>query len=354
MSGISGGVNGAQDPRRRSESRAMSERAQPQGGPGAGSARGTDPAAPVAEQPPVTRGSYRRRHIVIPTLVIMLLAAAAVGYWYFEILGVIATDDAYVDGNSVSVSSKMLGRITELTVDEGDTVQQGQLIVQLDDSDLRAQEAHAQAGLDYARENVDLAAVQLQQAEDDYARATIQLQGKVITQEQFDHARTALNRAQVLNRIAAAQVNTARAELGLIRTQIANTQIAAPLTGVVARRWVLAGDVVQAGQAMLSIYDLSDLWVTANLEETKIAAIHVHDSVDITLDAHPGRRFAGEITMIGAAAASEFSLIPPNNASGNFTKVTQRIPIRISLGAADGDPLLVPGMSAEIRVRPPR
>jgi len=314
----------------------------------------TAPPRSPCEPPPAARGSYRRRHILIPTLVIFLLAAAAVGYWYFEILGVIATDDAYVDGNSVSVSSKILGRITELTVDEGDTVQQGQLIVQLDDHDLRAQETHAQAGLDYARENVDLAAVQLQQAEDDYRRATIQLQGKVITQEQFDHAKTALNRAQVLGRIAAAQVNTARAELGLIRSQLENTRIVAPLTGVVARRWVLAGDVVQAGQAMLSIYDLRNLWVTANLEETKIAAIRVHDSVDITLDAHPGRRFAGEITMIGAAAASEFSLIPPNNASGNFTKVTQRIPIRISLGTGEGDPLLVPGMSAEIRVRRPR
>jgi len=325
----------------------MADREQPDPGLGASRVSG-------AGDPPAARPSYRRRHILIPTLVIVLLAAAAVGYWYFEILGVIATDDAYVDGNSVSVSSKMLGRITELTVDEGDTVQQGQQIVQLDDSDLRAQEAHAQAGLDYARENVDLAAVQVQQAEDDYRRATIQLQGKVITQEQFDHAKTALNRAQALSRIAGAQVNTARAELGLIRTQLANTRIVAPLTGVVARRWVITGDVVQAGQAILSIYDLHHLWVTANLEETKIAAIRVGDSVDISLDAHPGRRFAGEITMIGAAAASEFSLIPPNNASGNFTKVTQRIPIRISLGTDAGDPLLVPGMSAEIRVRQPR
>jgi membrane fusion protein, multidrug efflux system len=329
----------------------MTDRQQPDAGPGSAEPAGRDPSG--ADRPPAADSSSRRRHILIPTLVILILAAAAVGYWYLEIYGVIATDDAFVDGNSVSVSSKMLGRITELTVDEGDSVRQGDTLVQLDDRDLRAQEGQAVAGLVYARENVDLAGVQLEQAEDDYRRAAIQAEGKVITQEQYDHARSALNRAQAMRRIATAEVGRAQAQLNLIQTQLENTRMLASLTGVVGRRWVMAGDVVQAGQAILSLYDVTNLWVTANLEETKIAAVRLHDSVDITLDAHPGRAFAGEITMIGSAAASEFSLIPPNNAAGNFTKVTQRIPIRISL-AGDRDLLLVPGMSAEIRVRRPR
>jgi membrane fusion protein (multidrug efflux system) len=311
------------------------------------------PGSPSAGGAPAANAPPRTRRLLLPILVIVLVAAAAVGYWYLKIYGVISTDDAYVDGNSVSVSSKILGRITLLTVDEGDTVHEGALLVQLDDSDLRAQEAQAQAALDYARQNVNLAAIQLRQTEDDYRRATIQFQGHAIAQEQFDNARLAQERAQAMNKLAAAQVGTARAQLGVVETQLANARITAPLSGVVARRWVLAGDVVQPGQAICSIYDLSNVWVTANLEETKLHAVHLHDSVDISIDAHPGRTFAGDIIMIGAAAASQFSLIPPNNASGNFTKVTQRIPIRVSLPppAAGDRLLLLPGMSAEITVR---
>jgi membrane fusion protein (multidrug efflux system) len=295
--------------------------------------------------------------VVFPLLLLVVLAAAGVVYWYVKLRGVIATDDAFVDGDRVSVSTKMLGRIVELGADEGDTVQEGQLLVRLDDADLRAQEAQAQTGLALARENVQLSAVEAQRARDDFERAVTQLRGKVIPQEQYDHAKTALDMAEARQRIALAQVQAARAQLQVVETQLANTRVTAPLTGVVARRWVLPGEVVQSGQPIFALYDLADLWVTANFEETKIGRIRPGDRVTIAVDAYPGRALTGTVQWIGAAAASQFSLIPPNNASGNFTKVTQRIPVRITIDRPEpgaGDPAtLVPGLSVEVSIRPP-
>jgi membrane fusion protein (multidrug efflux system) len=324
----------------------------PSSAPGAAPGGGGPPRPNLAGLQPTPRRS--RWRIVIPLGLITLLAVAAVGYWYLKIYGVISTDDAMIDGDRVSLSSKMLGRITTLAADEGDTVRQDELLVQLDDSDLQARRAQAEAGLAAAQANVTLAAVEVRQAEDDFARAKIQAEGKVITAEQYEHARIAVDKAQAMHAVALAQVETARAQLGVIRQELVNTKIVSPLSGVVARRWVLAGDVVQPGQAILSIYDLRDVWVTAYLEETKLGAIALGDSVTISVDAYAGRAFGGEIIIIGAAAASQFSLIPPNNASGNYTKVTQRVPIRVSIHPpAEGDPvLLLPGMSVEITVEP--
>lgn len=299
---------------------------------------------------------YRKKSVVIPILFLLLGAAAITAYWYVEWRGFVSTDDAYIDGDRVSLSAKMLGRIAQLTVDEGDTVQPGQLLVQLDDSDLRAQEVQAQANLDYAQQNVKLAAVNLQRAQDDFQRAAVQFKNHIIPQEQYDHAQKALDMAQAQHGIALAQVQTANAQLHVVQTQLENTHVTAPFAGVVARRWVIAGDVVQPGQPIYTIYDVKNVWVTANFEETKISSIHPGDPVEISVDAYSGQTINGKVILIGAAAASQFSLIPPNTASGNFTKVTQRVPVKISIAnrpLINGkDPaLLLPGMSVEVKVR---
>jgi membrane fusion protein, multidrug efflux system len=313
------------------------------------------PGSPSATSTGVRRPLYRRLSVLVPMLVLLAVAAAGFRYWYVNVRGVISTDDAFLDGDRVSVSAKMLGRIVELRADEGDTVHQGDLLIRLDDTDLQAERAQAEANLAYSEESAKLAAVEVQQAHDDFDRARTQFQSKVIPQEQFDHARTAVDAAEARQRIAQAQIRTARARLPVLDAQLANTHVEAPLTGVVARRWVLAGDVVQPGQPMLAIYSLGDLWITAHFEETKLRRLHPGDSVAVAVDAYPGQSFAGRILWIGAAASSQFSLIPPNNASGNFTKVTQRVPVRISLerpAANPEDPItLVPGMSVEVRIR---
>ncbi|MEJ2678695.1 MAG: efflux RND transporter periplasmic adaptor subunit, partial [Gemmatimonadota bacterium] len=153
-----------------------------------------------------------------------------------------------------------------------------------------------------------------------------------------------------------AQVEKARAGLHTVETQLQDTRVQAPLHGVVAKRWVLPGDVVQPGQPIFTLYNLQGVWVTANFEETKLASIPVGAVVDISVDAFPNHHFVGRVVRLGAATASQFSLIPPNNASGNFTKVTQRVPVRISIGpgsGAPGDdpPTLLPGMSVEVTLR---
>jgi membrane fusion protein (multidrug efflux system) len=289
---------------------------------------------------------------------VILVAAVGAGYWYVKLRGVVSTDDAYIDGDRATVTTKMLGRISALGADEGDTVQVGQLLVQLDDADLQARLTQAQAQLALARESVRLSEVAEKRARDDLDRARIQLQGKAISQEEFDHKSAALDAAQAEHQVALARVEAARSGMEVIRQQVTDTRVTAPFRGVVAKRWLLPGDVVQPGQPVFTVYDLDHVWVTAVFEETKLRFLPVGTAVDLAVDAWPDHAFHGTVTLIGAAAASQFSLIPPSNASGNFTKVTQRVPVRIRVDSMSddgtGDPVrLLPGMSVVVTVHQP-
>jgi membrane fusion protein (multidrug efflux system) len=298
---------------------------------------------------------YRNARAVIPMLLVVIGAAAAAWFYFLNKREFIATDDAAVDGNRVSVSAKMLGRIDRLEVDEGDTVRQGQVLVRLDESDLRAQEKQAEAALNLARENIGLAKISLDRARADWDRASAQFRDKVIPGEQFEHSRSEFESAGARRAIALAQAQTADAQLGIVRTQLRNAAIASPMDGVVAKRWALPGDVVQPGQAVLSVTDLNHLWVTANLEESRLSAVHPGDRVFLRVDAFPGRKFSGNVLEIGSTTAAQFSLMPPNNAAGNFTKITQRVPVKISIEPDDAQSLpgvrLIPGMSVEVKVK---
>ena len=295
---------------------------------------------------------YRKKRIILPVFIALAIACAAGWYWYVNLRDFESTDDAYIDADRVTVSSKILGRITQLMVDEGDSVAAGQVLVRIDDSDLKAQEAQAAAALAAAQENVKLANVNLDNATIDFHRAEKQLAGNVITQEQFEHARKARDAAEAQRAVAVAQVGTANAQLGVIRTNLANTMIMVPVRGVVSKRWALAGDVVQPAQPIFSIYAMSHLWITANIEETRLAQIRLGAPVDIDIDTYPDRAVRGKVFQIGSNTAGEFSLIPPNNASGNFTKVTQRVPVKISLDEETARQLrLLPGMSVEVKIR---
>jgi membrane fusion protein (multidrug efflux system) len=298
---------------------------------------------------------FRRKRVIIPILAVLTIVAVAGLYLYMSMQDYVSTDDAYVDANSVAISTKMLGRIVYLGTDEGDTVNAGQVLVKLDDSDLRAQEASAKAGLGLAQQSLPLDQVNINRAQDDYNRAEVQYKGGIVTKEQYDHAQKALEAAQAQYNIDLSKISAAKAQIGVIESQLQNTVIAAPMNGVVAKRWVLTGDVVQPGQPIFTIYDLKNIWVTANLEETKLGHIHLNDPVEIDVDTYPGVKFYGKVFEIGDYTASEFSLIPPNNASGNFTKVTQRVPIKISIedpSTSDGaKTVLRPGMSVEVSVK---
>jgi membrane fusion protein, multidrug efflux system len=325
------------------EKKSVSEEAKPNGRPPA-------PEEQNGQAEGESLPFYRNFKVIIPLVLILGVIAIVSWRYYVDARDFISTDDAYIDGNRVSVSSKILGRIDTLMAAEGDTVHEGQVLVRLDETDLRAQEAQAQSSVALAHESITLARVSLEKAQSDFERASSQFKNAIIPKEQFDHAQSELDAAKARLSISQAQEAASRAQLATIRTQIGNTVITAPMTGVVAKRWLLQGDVAQAGQAIYSIYDTDHIWVTANYEETSLGSIVLGDSVSIKIDTYPDRVFHGTVIQKGTFTASQFSLIPPNNASGNFTKVTQRVPVKISVDNPGRVDLLV-GMSVEVKIR---
>ena len=146
--------------------------------------------------------------------------------------------------------------------------------------------------------------------------------------------------------LAEAQIDQRRAELETARLQLSYAYMVAPMSGVVSRKSVQLGQLVNPGQTLFSITDESAPWVVANFKETQLEAIHVGQFVDIEADAYPGHSFSGVVESIAAATGARFSLLPPDNSTGNFVKVTQRIPVRIALkGAQDPARVLRAGMS---------
>jgi membrane fusion protein (multidrug efflux system) len=297
---------------------------------------------------------FKKKQVVIPLLGLFAVLTAGTIYWYIHFFRFISTDDAFVDGDRVSISSKMLGHIMSLGVKEGDVVKADQVLVRMDDSELQAQEALSRASVVFAEQSANFAKINLEKAKDEFDHAKSKYQIGVAPKEQFDKAQKSLEAARSQYEMALAQVGISKAQLQVTQTKLKDTVISAPMSGIVAKRWALPGDVVQAGQAIMSIYDIDNLWVTANFEETKIASIRVGSPVDLSVDAYPGSAFKGKVLTIGSYTAGQFSLIPPNNASGNFTKVTQRVPVKISIedgaaGRAKGR--LVPGLSVTVKIK---
>jgi membrane fusion protein (multidrug efflux system) len=321
------------------------------------------PRPDAAPAPPGSQGDeainhgplYRKKRVLIPFFLLVLAIAFGAWYWYRNLRNYVSTDDAYLDADRVSISAKVLGRIVRLTADEGSQVKRDDVLVRLDDTDLQAQVAQARAGLDFAENSLQLTKVNLDRATDDFARAEAQFKGSVITKEQYDHAQKTLDAARAEQAIALSRIGVAKAQLGVVETGLQNMTLTAPFDGIVAKRWLMEGDVVQPGQPVFTIYETQNIWVTVNLEETKLGRVRLGDPVEVTIDAYPGRIFSGKVGLIGDYTAAQFSLIPPNNASGNFTKITQRVPLRVYLddptpGVRQNFPLR-PGMSAEIRIR---
>jgi membrane fusion protein (multidrug efflux system) len=313
------------------------------------------PPKPAADREHNAAGSAnnsrgRRIKAFLIALVLIVAALYSAWRWYSNMRMFVSTDDALIDANRLNVSSRTLGRIVRLGADEGDTVAVGQVLVQLNVNDLLAQSVQAKAALTLAEENVHLARIGLRRAKNDLDRAQVQFKNQTMTAEQFEHAQSDYETAKSKLAIAEAQIGTAKAQIAVIDTSLTNAIVVSPMHGVVSKRWVLPGDVVQPAQPIFSLYNLDSVWVSANLEETKLARVHLGDPVRIHVDAYPDQEFSGRVLQIGTNTAAQFSLIPPNNASGNFTKVTQRVPVKMSIVRAAPVSLL-PGMSAAIRVK---
>jgi membrane fusion protein (multidrug efflux system) len=312
----------------------------PQGGNGNGD-------QPIDEVP-----MFKRKRVIIPLFLALVAVVAGAWVWYMEQSKSIATDDAYIEAYRSTISSKVPGRIVVLKGDEGDTVAKGDTLVRLDDSDLRAQLQKAEASLRFLTRSVEISSVNKAKALDDYVRIEKQFKAQVVSQEQYNHAESARKLSEAQLDKDEAQIATAQADLLIVKTQIADMVIIAPFSGIIAKRWVLAQDVVQPGQAIFSMFDHKHVWITANYEETKLRNIRPGLRVRISIDAYPGVEIAGKVESIGRSTASQFSLIPANNAAGNFTKITQRVPVKIAVESAPPSVSLLPGLSAYTRIYP--
>ena len=325
----------------------------------------------------------RRYRIYIPLVLVILIILVGFWYWYKDYSRFITTDDAHVDAENVNVGSKIIGRISEVYFDEGEFVKSGTLLAVLDSSDLIAQrnqalalraQAYANLAQTEVKYNSDMKGIKvleinLERASDDLARAREQAEGGVITAEQFSHvekayetaaaqldaAKTQLQVSKSMISSASAAAETSDAQVQVVDTQLKNTRLYAPADGIISKRWLLPGDIVQPSQSIYTITIGENLWIAAFLEETKIAEVHKGQKVRFYIDAFPGVRFEGKVILVGSVTASVFSLIPANNASGNFTKVTQRVPVRISIDRTDdGEDTssfsIKSGMSAVVKI----
>jgi membrane fusion protein (multidrug efflux system) len=325
----------------------------------------------------------KNNKVYIPLFLVVALVLGGIVYWYIDYSKYIKTDDAHVEADNVAISSKMMGRISDEFIKEGDSVKQGQLVVVLDSLDLAAQKnsaiagklqteaaiAQAEAKYQYDLTNNKVSEITLSKALDDFNRAQSQFKGDVITQEQYDHTKRALETAQAQleasrsqAKVSNAQIKSTRAAVGsaeaqinVIQSLLNNTKLYAPSDGVVGKRWLLPGDVAQPGQSIFTIINDRNLWISIFLEETKLEKLHIGQPANFTIDTYPDATFTGKIINIGSNTAAQFSLIPASNASGNFTKVTQRVQLKISIdGMEEGKKLsdypVLSGMSAVVKI----
>lgn len=300
-----------------------------------------------------TEPSFFKSKIYYIAAILVLMLIVIFWWWRAYFYPFQTTEDASIAGHDHTISSVQSGKIMQVAVNDGDVVKKGDLLFTLDDTLMLIEKEKAAAGVDHANDEVKLQKIRVDLAKDDLDRATKEFAGGVISQEVFNRIEKTYQMMQAQLQSINSLADVQEATLKEIETKVQYSQVTAPIDGVIAMRWHDPGDVIRAGQTVLSLMDLSNIWITANIEETKLSTIRVGAPVFITVDAYPGLKFQGNVMVIGAAAASQFALIPPNNASGNFTKVTQRIPLRISIKTADNDQglYLRPGMSVKIKIR---
>ena len=325
-------------------------------------------SAPAPAAPPK---SSRRTVFMIMGVILLGLVIFGVRKWWFG-RSHVSTDNAQVDGHIVPVLPKVGGYVVEVRVDENRPVKAGDTLVVLDDRDFRARLAQTEADLAAllatvsSRTRVGQAEAAVAQAQANALKARADLARieplaaqNIVSQQQLDAARAAaaaaeaqLAAAQAMLVGADARVAASRAARDQAALQLSYTRIITPSAGIVSKKAVELGQLVQAGQPLMTVVPLEDVWVTANLKETETADVTPGDSADITVDAYKGMHVRGHVESLSPATGAKFSLLPPDNATGNFTKVVQRIPVRIHLDSPM-DPVhpLRPGMSVVATIK---
>ncbi|MBW8873662.1 MAG: HlyD family secretion protein [Acidobacteria bacterium] len=364
--------------------------------------------APAPETAPEPKKRGTRRIVVLTILAVLVIAGAIFGFRTFVFYSHHATtDDAQIDGHIDPVLARVPGYVTEVLVQENQPVKAGDVLVRIDPRDLQArvdQEQaaviNAQAAVSVAQANVantraaqassrakaassqaDVSAARTRQEQTaaDLARYKTLADKEEISRQQYDAARAAADSARASaeaarstaeasratadagtaqieaaqRQVAAAQAAVAQhqAALEAAKLQISYAVVTAPVSGIVSKKAVEVGQFVQAGQPLLAIVQGTDTWVSANFKETQLARMHPGQTAEIEVDAYPGHTFHGRVESLAAATGARFSLLPPDNATGNFTKVVQRVPVKIVFtDPSDPQRPLRVGMNASVIV----
>ncbi len=368
------------------------------------SSSGTHSPSPAPTSP--KKASPLRRILIGVVAIAAIAAAAKFGYEYWTVGRFeVSTDDAYVKADTSVVSTKVAGLVTETPVLNNTAVKSGDVILKLDDTDYKLALAQAKANIDTqtaaitviakqktaqqaqvnsaeAQVNAAQAALQSAQAtqtnaQQTQARAAQLAKQSFGTQQALDDANRAVLTANAS--VAQAQAGIVQAQAGVTAAQaqlevldanaaqagsvlegmnvalqkaqhdLDSAEIKAPFDGVVANRAVAPGEYVGPGTNLMALVPVQLSFITANFKETQIADLHPGQKVDITVDAFKGQDFQGTVQSVAPASGAEFSLLPPDNATGNFTKITQRIPVKIVL-PEDLSRKLKPGMSVAVSV----
>lgn len=347
----------------------------------------------------------------ITAALILILSALWLANWFYQRAGHIYVSDARIASTMVAVSSRISGWIEEFPIAEGQFVQVDTVLARIDPREARlrlleldarlktidAEYAQVESRKDLVARQVDTrieaqrskfraaesalseAEVSLAQADSDWQRAQSLLKEQIISREiwesrksDFERSREKRNRVDAEVAIASAalleaeanlaQVNVLENQLSIItsKTGVANSKrdqlllklndhtIRSSISGYIDETFVHAGEYVSRGQRILVVHDPDDIWIKANVKETEIRHIRVGTPVNILVDAYPDQIFRGEVSSIGNAATSQFALLPSPNPSGNFTKITQRVEVHVSINQIDN--MLKPGMMVELEI----
>src|SRR6266481_4414400 len=345
------------------------------------------------EETPKGLANPKVRRLVVGGGAIVLLAIVAL-FAYFHDRE--TTDDAQVDGHITPMASKVYGRVEQVLVDDNQAVKAGQVLVKIDPRDYqaaldqakaslalaesearsagvdvpRAQATYEQAqtaDLAWARANVEKSRANAELAKADLARYLPLMEKGEISKQQYDAAKARVEQAragvaaahadvkQVSMRAADAQakvakVEQARAAVEAAELNLSYTEITAPVDGVATHKQVEPGQIVQAGQGLLVVVPLQSVWVTANFKETQLKNMKPGQKAEVKVDTY-GKTFSGRVDSIAGATGSVLSLLPPENATGNYVKVVQRIPVKIVLDPISSEKaVLRPGMNVDATV----
>lgn len=351
----------------------------------------TQPARP--SEPGSPKKSNYRRHIYLGVAALAVSAATA-AYYFIYVAPYESTDDAFIEAHVTPIAPQVPGRVVGLLVQDNQQVKAGDVLVQIDPNDYqvkldqaradlaadrsRVEQAKAQAAVDQAKvaqEKANIVAAQAEAARADADARRYQAVGDAaVSRSQQDLATTqarsadaevtaARNRElaaeaqagldQAAIQTAAAEVEEGQADVHQAELNLSYTQVKAPEAGYVTHRTVENGAYVQSGQALLAIVP-RQVWVVANFKETQLTYMRPGQPVSVSVDAYPQIQFKGHVDSIQSGSGPRFSLLPPENASGNYVKVVQRVPVKIVLDdVADANVILGPGMSVvpEVRVK---